>query len=229
MKSTWGLASSNAGKLREFEQALGPVLAERNIALVNQSSLGIEAAEEPHDCFEQNALAKARHASRLSGHPALADDSGICVPILGGAPGVRSARFFSDAVARADPSEADDIHKIQSANVSIDEANLRWLLRCVWHALGRQPAVTHQPMTEAGFQTVIAFVRFADDPNPLLATGHWSGLLLSAPRGSQGFGYDPIFLDPVLSMTAAEMSLEQKRQVGHRGRALDALLTRLAQ
>lgn len=239
MSTTWVLASSNPGKLKEFEQALAPALQLRGIQLINQSSLGIDPAEEPYDTFEENALAKARHASRTSGGPALADDSGIVVPLLGGAPGVRSARFFADAAAAENPENQAQIAALKSQDLSTDTLNLRWLLHRVtretaarqqyWSdpgvtASGRADAIT----IDAAFCAAIAFVRSADDPDPLVVHGRWDGALLPHPRGQQGFGYDPVFFDLQFKMSAAEMTIEQKRQVSHRGQALSALLQRLA-
>ena len=240
MTQTWVLASSNSGKLKEFEQALAPVLARREIRLVNQSALGIDSAEEPHDHFEANALAKARHASRASGHPALADDSGLCVDVLGGAPGVRSARYFADAKQRGDPEDLADLRAIDAQELSTDASNLQWLLRETRRAIGgaaghaarpaAEPAVmprTPGPIANAQFVAAIAFVRSADDPQPIVVTGIWRGQLFSQPVGTHGFGYDPVFFDPQSGLTAAQMSIEQKRRVSHRGRALDALLAKL--
>ena len=239
MSTTWVLASSNPGKLKEFEQALAPALKSRGIRLVNQSALGIDSAEEPYDSFEENALAKARHTSRAAGCPALADDSGIVVPLLGGAPGVRSARFFADAVADAHPKHQAQIATLKAQGLSTDAANLQWLLHCVaretaarqqqWldpgaAAAGRADAIT----IPAAFYAAIAFVRSADDAHPVIVHGRWDGALLPRPRGQQGFGYDPAFFDLQLQMSAAEMTIEQKRQVSHRGQALSALIQGLA-
>lgn len=232
----WVLASSNAGKLAEFQHGLQPVLSEKGITLINQSDLGIAAAEEPFHTFEENALAKARHASRASGHPALADDSGLCVDVLAGAPGVRSARYFADAKQRANSADLADLQAIDALARSTDESNLQWLLRetrrviggAAGHAAGpvAMPA-TPRPMGDAQFVAAIAFVRSFDDPQPIIVRGTWRGQLFSQPVGSHGFGYDPIFFDPDSGMTAAQMSIEQKRRVSHRGRALDALLAKL--
>jgi XTP/dITP diphosphohydrolase len=239
MSTTWVLASSNPGKLKEFEQALAPALRSREIQLINQSSLGIDPAEEPYDSFEANALAKARHASRAAERPALADDSGIVVPLLGGAPGVRSARFFADAAADANPEHQAQIATLQSQGLSADALNLQWLLYCV----ARETAARQQHRSDPGaaaagiageitidaaFYAAIAFVRSADDADPLVVHGRWDGALLPHPRGQHGFGYDPVFFDLQLKMSAAEMTIEQKRQVSHRGQALSALLQRLA-
>ena len=238
MSGTWVLASSNPGKLKEFEQALAPALRSRGIRLINQSSLGIDPAEEPYDSFEENALAKARHASRTAGGPALADDSGIVVPLLGGAPGVRSARFFADAAADENLENQAQIATLKSQGLSTDALNLQWLLHCVTReTTARQQQWSDPGVTAAGqadviaihaaFYAAIAFVRSADDADPIVVHGQWDGALLPHPRGQQGFGYDPVFFDLQLQMSAAEMTIEQKRQVSHRGQALGALLQRL--
>jgi XTP/dITP diphosphohydrolase len=239
MSTTWVLASSNPGKLKEFEQALAPALRSREIQLINQSSLGIDPAEEPYDSFEKNALAKARHASRAAGCPAIADDSGIVVPLLGGAPGVRSARFFADAAAAENLKNRAQIATLQSQGLNTDALNLHWLLYCVkcetaarqqyWSDPGAAAAgIAGEITIDAAFYAAIAFVRSADDADPLVVHGRWDGALLPNPRGQHGFGYDPVFFDLQLKMSAAEMTIEQKRQVSHRGQALGALLQRLA-
>ncbi len=208
----WVLASSNPGKLKEFQHALAPVLTKRGLTLVNQSELGIPSAEEPHHNFEENALAKARHASALSGLPALADDSGICVDVLNGAPGVRSAR-----IAAGDP---------EFAGLSADEANLRWLLRELQRAREAQYPNAEPPESfwNCAFHAAIAFVRSAEDPAPVIVTGIWNARVITTPKGAGGFGYDPIFFDRDLKMTAAEMTVAQKQAVSHRGIALRKLL-----
>lgn len=188
------LASSNAGKLREFRALLEP----GDFEVVSQGELGIESAEEPHLTFIENALAKARHAAARSGLPALADDSGLCVQALGGAPGVHSARF-----AGPDASDA---------------ANNAELLRRMQH---RSDRLGH-------YVCVLVAVRSADDPEPLLADGRWHGEILREPRGSGGFGYDPLFYVPECGCTAAEMTAERKNRVSHRGLAMRELARRLA-
>lgn len=248
----WVLASSNLGKLREFEHALADFLSRHQIKLVNQSALGITGADEPHDTFEDNALAKARHASRAASLPALADDSGICVDALGGAPGVRSARFFEDAMARGPVNESahgpaislaelrdfDDAHR----NESIDERNLQWLLLCMQKAYAIKSAHAAQQARNtqkdsdcesdasfwgAAFVAAIAFVRHADDPEPIVVTARWPGKIVPNAQGSHGFGYDPIFFDPTLGRTGAQLTIAEKESVSHRGRALKALQQRL--
>lgn len=192
------LATGNAGKLREFAD----LLADPSLDLVSQSSLGIDAVEETGDSFVANALLKARHAAAQSGLPAIADDSGLEVDALGGAPGVRSARYAGEA--------ADD------------RANLEKLLQTM-----RGRAADDR---RARFRCVIVFVRSADDPEPLIGTGSWEGRLLFEPRGSGGFGYDPIFapidLDPSGPSSVAELSPQQKNSRSHRALALRELRAR---
>ena len=212
MQSQWVLASSNPGKLKEFAHGLAPFLSAQNLALINQSTLGIESAEEPFLSFQENAVAKAQHAAKASGLPALADDSGLCVDALAGAPGVRSARFYSDAIA-AGQAELQGL-----ARLSKDEANLRWLLHLM----------SGQTNRSAYFCAAIAFVRHANDPDPIVVTGLWHGQIALTPRGAQGFGYDPIFIDAASGIYAAELSLAQKQTVSHRGIALRELLKRLS-
>lgn len=227
MNSRWVLASSNVGKLKEFSHALSPVLTPGNIALVNQSDLGVMPAEEPYLTFEENALTKARHASRATGLPAMADDSGITVAALSDRPGVRSARYWPDAIAAQEPAAV--IAQPRLSPLSTDEANLLWLLeelaRVKAQRYPEQQAPDH--FYAAAFHAAIAFVRSADDADPILVTGIWSGRVITVPRGSHGFGYDPIFLDAESGLTAAEMTIAQKQAVSHRGRALRALLARL--
>jgi XTP/dITP diphosphohydrolase len=188
------LASSNAGKLREFSN----LLAGLDFDVVAQGDLGIESADEPHLTFLENALAKARHASECSGLPALADDSGLCVAALLGAPGVRSACF-------AGPT-ADDA------------ANNAELLRRLQEHDDRR----------AHYTCVLVAVASADDPEPLVADARWQGEILQSPRGSGGFGYDPLFLVPSRGCSAAELPAEEKNRISHRGQALRELVRQLA-
>ena len=187
------LASNNAGKRREFSQLFKPFAIE----LIPQGKLGISAAEEPFDRFIDNALAKARHASKLSGLPAIADDSGICVDALGGAPGVRSARFAGEHC-----SDTDNNQKLLS--LLVGHANRR-----------------------AHYVCALVVVRDADDPNPIIVETRWDGEIIDEPRGQQGFGYDPYFYLPQLQMTAAELSPERKNAISHRGQALVQLMKQL--
>ncbi|MEY3719577.1 MAG: hypothetical protein RL618_96 [Pseudomonadota bacterium] len=188
------IASNNPGKLAEFSRLLGPL----GYRVRTQSELGIGEAEEPHPTFIENALAKARHASRASGLPALADDSGICVPALGGAPGVQSARYAGEP--RSD--DANNVKLVQALSSHTDKS--------------------------AHYYCVLVFVRHAEDPQPVIAEGRWQGELITEPRGEGGFGYDPHFLLPALGKTAAELSAEQKNELSHRGQALRALMAKLS-
>ncbi len=189
------LASGNAGKLREFRALLAPLAIE----VISQAELAIESAEEPHVTFVENALAKARHASALSGLPALADDSGLCCVALDGAPGVRSARF-----AGVDGDEAD-------------AANNRLLIERLHTTLDRR----------GHYVCALVAVRRPDDPEPLIAEARWHGEIIATPRGANGFGYDPHFLLPDLGCTAAELAPEHKNRISHRGLAMQQLLGRL--
>jgi XTP/dITP diphosphohydrolase len=182
------LASGNAGKLIEMREVLGDLAIE----LIAQGELGVEDAEETGATFVENAILKARHASRISGLPALGDDSGICVDALGGAPGLLSARYAGE-------------HGNSVANIAK-------LLE----------AMTDVPEAERGahFFCVIVLLRHADDPAPLIAEGRWHGRILDAPRGTGGFGYDPVFFDPQRDAGAAELDSVEKNRISHRGRAL---------
>lgn len=190
------VASNNAGKLREFSAMLG----EAGIALVAQGQLGVPEAEEPHATFVENALAKARHAARLTRLPALADDSGLCVRALQGEPGVYSARYAQ----RAGGEKSD------AANNA--------------HLVARLQGVADR---RGYYYCVLVLVRHADDPEPLIAEGRWQGEILDAPRGTHGFGYDPHFWLPELNATAAELEPSIKNARSHRAIALRALLARL--
>ena len=191
------IASNNPGKLREIEHLLAPL----GVEIVPQAACGVTEAEEPHGTFIENALAKARHASRLSGLPALADDSGICVDALGGEPGVHSARY----AAEIDAGETQD------------ERNNRKLLAALADTSDRR----------AHYYCVIVLMHHAHDPQPLIAEAEWHGEVLRAPRGSGGFGYDPLFWIADLGKTGAELPLEVKNRISHRGKALAQLTTRL--
>lgn len=189
------LASGNAGKLAE----LRPLLADLGMVLESQDAFGISAANETATTFVGNALIKAHHAASATGCAALADDSGLMVDAIGGAPGVRSARF---AGAQAD-----------------DAMNNRLLLE-------RLAGVRER---SARFCCVLVLLRGPDDPLPLIASGTWEGRIAEAPRGSGGFGYDPLFMDPESNQSAAELSREQKAGRSHRGAAVRALLAALRQ
>lgn len=188
------IASNNPGKLREFERMLAPL----GIEVVTQSQLGISEAEEPHCTFVENALAKARHVSRASGLPALADDSGICVEALGGAPGVQSARYAGD-------------------NPKSDRRNNDKLMQDMLGIADRR----------AHYYCVLVLVRHADDPQPVIAEGEWHGEIGHEERGDGGFGYDPMFWLPQFGKMAAELSHDEKAQISHRAKALKVLLEKL--
>ncbi len=187
------LASSNPGKLREFEALFAPL----GMEVVPQASLGIADAEEPHGTFVENALAKARHASRRSSLPALADDSGICVGALGGEPGVHSARFAGEP-----KSDARNNEKLTQLLAGKDDRR-------------------------AHYYCVVVLLRHAEDPEPVIAEGTWAGEIVAEPRGANGFGYDPYFFLRDFGKTAAELDPEQKNLVSHRGKALRRLLAKL--
>lgn len=187
------LASNNAKKMKELDALLAPL----GFEVIPQGQLNIPEAEEPHCTFVENALAKARHASRLSGLPALADDSGLCVAELGGAPGVYSARFAGEPKS--------------------DARNNEKLLADLCETCNRA----------AHFVSVIVVVRHAEDPQPLIAEGEWHGEILAAPRGKDGFGYDPLFYLPAFDKTAAELDADTKNRLSHRGQAMQKLLDRL--
>ncbi len=191
------VASGNPGKLAEIGALLGPL----DIQVFSQGELGIGDAEEPHFTFLENALAKARHAARASGLPALADDSGICVDALGGEPGVNSAYFAGTHGSREER----------------DARNNAKLLAC----LARESVKTAQ------YACVMVLMRHASDPQPLVAEGNWRGVIADRPRGANGFGYDPLFLLPEAGKTAAELGAAEKNRISHRGLALRRLLERL--
>ena len=187
------LASNNAGKLKEF----GEILAPLGFDLHTQGEFGVPEAEEPHATFVENALEKARHAARLTGLPALADDSGVCVVALGGAPGVWSARYAGEPKSDARNNEK----LIADLAAHADKS--------------------------AYYYCVLVYVRHADDPQPVIADGAWRGEISANARGSNGFGYDPHFWIPALGKTAAELSPLEKNGWSHRGQALRALVEKL--
>lgn len=190
------LASNNAGKLREFSAILGAA----GIRMVAQSALGVSEAEEPHATFVENALAKARHASAHTGRPALADDSGLCVPALGGAPGVYSARYAS----------------MQGGEKSDLANNMRLVSQL-------QRVEDHR----AFYVAVLVYMNGPDDPCPLVAEGRWHGGIVMTPKGENGFGYDPHFWLPEHGCTVAELDPAEKNRSSHRARALADLLRQL--
>ncbi len=187
------IASNNPGKLREIERILQPL----GMEILPQSAFNIPEAEEPYCTFIENCLAKARHASEHSGLPALADDSGICVDALNGAPGVYSARFAGEPKS--------------------DDRNNEKLIELLKHETNRK----------AHYYCAIILVRYPHDPQPIIAEGAWHGEIIDTPRGSGGFGYDPYFLVPSLGKTGAELPLDVKNGMSHRGQALAALVEKL--
>lgn len=189
------LASANAGKLRELRELLAPL----RIDCVSQADLGIVEAEEPHETFLENALAKARHACIASGLPALADDSGICVAALGGQPGVRSARYAGEP-----KSDARNNAKLVAALHGIVDRR-------------------------AHYACTVVLMRHPADPEPLVASASWHGEVVDDPRGAGGFGYDPHFLLPELGCTAAELDPARKNACSHRGIALRRVVALLAE
>ena len=190
------LASNNKGKVRE----IGQLLADRDMQVVPQSEFSIPDAEETGLSFVENAILKARHAARLSGLPAIADDSGLEVDALNGAPGIYSARY-----AGKDATDAENNQKMLAALAEVpDEART------------------------ARFQCLMVFMRHADDPTPLICQGTWEGRILHQPRGENGFGYDPLFLVPEKNCSSAELPAEVKNAMSHRGKALQALLQKLS-
>ena len=190
------LASNNAKKAAELHAMLAPL----DIEIIAQAELGVSEAEEPHLTFVENALAKARHAAAATGLPAIADDSGLCVDALGGAPGVQSARFGGEP-----KSDARNNARLLEALADFPDPEQR----------------------RAYFCSVLVLVRHAEDPLPLIADGQWHGEILSAARGEGGFGYDPLFWVPELEQTAAELDAKLKNTLSHRAAAMRHLLARL--
>ena len=191
------LASNNAKKLKE----LGAMLSGMGIELLAQGALGISEAEEPHHTFIENALAKARHAATDARGPAIADDSGLCVDALGGAPGVVSAHYAGEVPAQGDR---------EARRRQQDAANNTLLLQRLAGVADRR----------AHFISTLVAVRHAEDPQPLVAVGRWPGEILTAPRGDEGFGYDPLMFIPDLNCTVAEMDAALKNRHSHRSRAM---------
>jgi len=187
------LASNNQGKLKEFNELLSTI----GFSVHPQGEFDVPEAEEPFHTFVENALAKARHASRLTGLPALADDSGVCVNALGGAPGVYSARFAGEP-------KSDARNNARLVAELADKAD-----------------------KSAYYYCVLVFVRHADDPQPVIADGRWNGEIIAEARGAGGFGYDPHFLIPALGKCTAELAPEEKNRLSHRGQALRALVEKL--
>lgn len=198
----WVLASNNKGKLNEFKRLFEA--ANLNIDIVPQGQLNIEDAVEDGLSFIENAIIKARHASRISGLPAIADDSGLCVPALGNAPGIYSARYAGEY-----GNDANNNAKLMADLQPIREQNQNTPIK-------------------GYFVCVLALVRHADDPLPIIAQGLWQGEILPQPQGENGFGYDPLFWVPELQLTAAAMNPEQKNKISHRGLAINSLLQQLS-
>ncbi|MGP5516016.1 RdgB/HAM1 family non-canonical purine NTP pyrophosphatase [Psychrobacter alimentarius] len=195
----WVLASNNKGKLAEFQRLFAE--ANLNVTIVPQGELGIEDAVEDGLSFVENAIIKARHASRISGLPAIADDSGLCVPVLGNAPGIYSARYAGEH-GNDDKNNAKLVTDLQAMR-------------------GEQPI-------QGIFVCVLAMVRHADDSLPIIAQGLWQGEILEAPYGDGGFGYDPLFWLPERQATAASLSPADKNRISHRGQAIQQLLAQLS-
>ncbi|WP_124948793.1 RdgB/HAM1 family non-canonical purine NTP pyrophosphatase [Sulfuriferula thiophila] len=193
MQNTIVIASNNAGKLREIDRLLSPL----GFKVAPQSQYNVTEADEPHPSFIENCIAKARHASSMTGLPAIADDSGICVTALGGEPGVHSARYAGEPKS--------------------DQRNNAKLIS----------ALNGIAQREAYYYCIMVYLRHANDPIPLIAEGRWHGLIVDDARGDDGFGYDPHFLIPELGKTAAELSPAQKDSLSHRGQALAQLVKQL--
>jgi len=187
------IASNNPGKLREIQQILAPL----DIEALPQGGFGVPECPEPHVTFVENCIAKARHASAHTGLPALADDSGICVDALNGAPGVYSARYAGEPKS--------------------DQRNNQKLLE----------TLKGNPNRKAHYYCVMVYVRYPDDPQPIIAEGAWHGEIIDEARGAGGFGYDPYFLVPRFGKTGAELTAEEKNGISHRGQALRALAAKL--
>lgn len=188
------LASSNLGKLAEFNALFGPL----GIELISQQALGIAPAPEPFFTFVENALTKARQASSISGLPSLADDSGICVEALDGAPGIHSARF-------AGPDSTDTQNNEHLLDLMKNHTNKR-----------------------ARYVCALVFIRHTNDPEPIIASGTWNGEIIDSPRGANGFGYDPFFFLPDLGQTAAELSPALKNKISHRALAMQELMLKIS-
>ncbi len=184
------IASGNKGKLRE----IGALLASLKIEVMPQSAFNLSEIDEPHPTFVENALIKARHVSRYTGLPALADDSGICVNVLKGAPGVFSARYAGEPKS----DQRNNLKLVETLKTSADRS--------------------------AYYYCVIVLLRHAEDPQPIIADGLWHGEIIPEPRGGGGFGYDPYFLLPELGKTAAELDMDTKNTISHRGKALAKLI-----
>lgn len=189
------IASNNKGKLNEFAHLLAPL----GLTPVPQGELGVGEAEEPAVTFVENAILKARHAARETGLPALADDSGLAVDALNGAPGVRSARYAGEGA-----SDQDNLTALLAAMVDVPD-----------------------DQRNAQFHCVLVYLRHANDPTPIICHGRWPGSILKAPQGEGGFGYDPVFRCPEHNCSASELSRDDKNRISYRGRALALLMEQL--
>ncbi|MBC3880274.1 RdgB/HAM1 family non-canonical purine NTP pyrophosphatase [Undibacterium sp. LX40W] len=189
------LASNNQGKLKEFHQLLAPL----GFSVHSQSEFNVPDSPEPYFTFLENALSKARHAAKLTGLPALADDSGICVPSLGGAPGVFSARYAGEP-----KSDENNNQKLVMQLQGMDDRS-------------------------AYYYCVLVFVRSENDPQPVIADGRWNGVFVDSPAGDGGFGYDPHFYVPEFGKTAAQLTPLEKNGISHRAKALQDLIQKLTQ
>jgi XTP/dITP diphosphohydrolase len=191
------IASNNPGKVRELTALLAPL----GIEAVAQSAFAVTEAEEPHFTFLENALAKARHAANLTGLPALADDSGLCVPALFGEPGVHSAHYAGKEGGREERDARNNAKLVEQLRAAADRS--------------------------AFYYCVLVLVRNPDDPTPVVADGAWHGEMLLEPRGSGGFGYDPYFRGKGMNLTAAQLPAGEKNRLSHRGQALAALAAKV--
>ena len=201
LDNQWVLASNNKGKLAEFKRLFAE--ADLDVTIIPQGQLNIDDAIEDGLSFVENAIIKARHASRISGLPAIADDSGLCVPVLGNAPGIYSARYAGE-----------------HGNDGKNNAKLIADLQPIRDAQANEPI-------KGLFVCVLAMVRHADDPLPIIAQGLWQGEILETAHGDGGFGYDPLFWLPELQASAASLSAADKNSISHRGQAIQQLLTQL--
>lgn len=195
------LATGNPGKVKELQALLQPL----NVEIVPQSDFNLPEAEETGTTFIENAIIKAKHAAKLTGLPAIADDSGLAVDALGGAPGVYSARYAKDVVGEQ-VTDQDNINKLLNALQNTPKAQ-----------------------RTASFHCVLVLMRHADDPTPLVSHAQWQGEILTTAQGQDGFGYDPIFWVPAAQCSAAQLSKADKNAVSHRGQALQSLLAQLQQ
>jgi len=193
------LATGNAGKVRE----LASLLNDFGLDVVAQTELGVDSAEETGLTFIENAILKARHAAQVTGLPAIADDSGLAVDVLGGAPGIYSARYSGED-ATIDASDQQNLEKLLEALKDVPD-----------------------DQRKAQFHCVLVYMRHAEDPTPIVCHGSWPGVIAREAAGNGGFGYDPIFFVPTEGKTAAELTREEKSAISHRGRALKLLLEAL--